>query len=252
MFSPIYFLLLFFTGLIAGLVDSIAGGGGLLTLPVLLGIGLPPHLALGTNKFQSSFGSFTATYYYRKHNVVKIREAVRGIIFTAIGTIIGSWSVQQINSNFLGYLIPWMLLAIAIYTFFSPKLGERDHQRRMSKDLFYMLFGTAFGFYDGFFGPGVGSFWAITFVIMLGFSLTKATGYTKAMNFTSNIVSVAVFIIGGNVSYTIGGVMALGQIIGSAIGARLVIRNGAKLIRPIFITIVLLTTLKLLLQNYLE
>jgi hypothetical protein len=108
----------------------------------------------------------------------------------------------------------------------------------------------AFGFYDCFFGPGVGSFWAIAFVIMLGFSLTKATGYTKAMNFTSNIVSAIVFMIGGNASYTIGIVMALGQIIGSAIGARLVIRKGTKLIRPVFITIVLLTTLKLIYQNY--
>jgi uncharacterized membrane protein YfcA len=246
----ILYPLLFGTGLVAGLIDSISGGGGLLTLPVLLGIGLPPHLALGTNKLQSSFGSFTATYYYRRHNVVKIREALKGIIFTAIGTVIGTWSVQQIDSDFLGYLIPWMLLSIALYTFFSPKLGEKDQHPRVSQNLFYILFGLAFGFYDGFFGPGVGSFWAIAFVIMLGFSLTKATGYTKAMNFTSNIVSAVVFMIGGNASYTIGIVMALGQIIGSAIGARLVIRKGTKLIRPVFITIVLLTTLKLIYQNY--
>jgi uncharacterized protein len=250
--SALLYPFLFLTGLTAGLIDSISGGGGLLTLPVLLGIGMPPHLALGTNKFQSSFGSFTATYYYRRHNVVKIREALKGIIFTAIGTVIGTWSVQQIDSDFLGYLIPWMLFSIAIYTLFSPKLGEKDQHPRWSQSSFYVLFGMAFGFYDGFFGPGVGSFWAIAFVIMLGFSLTKATGYTKAMNFTSNIVSAIVFIIGGNVFYTIGAVMALGQIIGSAIGARLVIWKGAKLIRPVFITIVLLTTLKLLFQNYLK
>lgn len=107
-----------------------------------------------------------------------------------------------------------------------------------------------FGFYDGFFGPGVGSFWAIAFVVMMGFNLTKATGHTKAMNFTSNIVSAVVFIIGGKVIYAIGLVMAAGQILGSVVGARLVIKRGVKLIRPVFITIVILTTIKLLYSNY--
>ncbi len=241
---------LFTTAFVAGLIDSISGGGGLLTLPVLLGIGLPPHVALGTNKFQSSFGSFTATYYYRRHKVVKIREAITGIIFTAIGTVIGTWSVQQIHPEFLSHLIPWLLLCIALYTIFSPRLGTVDQRARLSSNVFYFLFGMLFGFYDGFFGPGVGSFWAIAFVVMMGFNLTKATGHTKAMNFTSNIVSAVVFIIGGKVIYAIGLVMAAGQILGSVVGARLVIKRGVKLIRPVFITIVILTTIKLLYSNY--
>ncbi len=245
------FPLLFITGFTAGLIDAISGGGGLLTLPVLLSVGLPPHIALGTNKFQSSFGSFTSTFYYRKHMVVKIRDAFKGIIFTAIGTVIGTLSVQQVDSNFLNYLIPWLLLCIAIYAIISPKLGEIDHIAKMKTNLFYLVFGLLFGFYDGFFGPGVGSFWAIAFVVFIGFSLTKATGYTKAMNFTSNIISAVVFAIGGNTWYLIGFVMAAGQIIGSVVGARLVVKKGTKLIRPVFITIVILTTLKLLYQNYL-
>ncbi len=241
---------LFITGFVAGLVDSISGGGGLLTLPVLLGIGLPPHLALGTNKFQSSFGSFTSTFYYRRHKVVKIREATMGIIFTAIGTVIGTWLIQQIDSNFLTHLIPWLLFVIVIYTIFTPKLGESEKVAKLSSNLFYALFGISFGFYDGFFGPGVGSFWAITFVVVMGFSLTKATGYTKAMNFTSNIISAITFAIGGNIVIKIGIVMAVGQILGSIIGARLVILKGVRLIRPVFITIVVLTILKLLFENY--
>lgn len=241
---------LFATAFVAGLIDSISGGGGLLTLPVLLGIGLPPHVALGTNKFQSSFGSFTSTYYYRRHKVVKIREASAGIIFTAIGTVIGTWSVQQIHTEFLSHLIPWLLLTIALYTFFSPKLGTADQKPKLTPNIFYFIFGLSFGFYDGFFGPGVGSFWAIAFVLMMGFNLTKATGHTKAMNFTSNIISASVFIIGGKVIYTIGLVMAVGQILGSVVGARLVVKKGAKLIRPVFIMIVILTTLKLLYSNY--
>jgi uncharacterized protein len=241
---------LFATAFTAGLIDSISGGGGLLTLPVLLGIGLPPHMALGTNKLQSSFGSFTSTYYYRRHKVVKIREAITGIIFTAVGTVIGTWLVQQVHAEFLSHLIPWLLLTIAIYTIFSPKLGTLDQRPKLKSNIFYFIFGLLFGFYDGFFGPGVGSFWAIAFVLLMGFNLTKATGYTKAMNFTSNIVSAVVFIIGGKVIYAIGFVMAIGQILGSIVGARLVIKKGAKLIRPVFITIVILTTIKLLYQNY--
>jgi uncharacterized protein len=251
MLESIWFLpLLFATGLTAGLVDSIAGGGGLLTLPVLLGIGLPPHAALGTNKFQSSFGSFTSTMYYRRHNVVSIREGFVGVVFTAIGTVIGAWLVQQVASDFLGHLIPWLLFGIAVYTLFSPKFSDKDSHSRMSKNVFFIAFGLFFGFYDGFFGPGVGSFWAFAFVILLGFNLRKATGFTKLMNFTSNIVSVIMFLIGGNVWFLISLVMGAGQIIGSIIGAHLVIRKGAKLIRPVFITIVILTTLKLLYQNY--
>lgn len=251
MIESIWFLpLLFATGLTAGLVDSIAGGGGLLTLPVLLGIGLPPHAALGTNKFQSSFGSFTSTMYYRRHSVVSIREGIIGVIFTAIGTVIGAWLVQQITSDILSHLIPWLLFAIAIYTFFTPKFSDRDGDVKIPKNVFFIFFGLLFGFYDGFFGPGVGSFWAFAFVVLLGFNLRKATGFTKLMNFTSNIVSVIMFLIGGNVWFLIALVMGAGQIIGSVIGAHLVIRKGAKLIRPVFITIVILTTIKLLHQNY--
>ncbi len=250
--SNFIFLILFATGFTAGLIDSIAGGGGLLTLPVLLGIGLPLHAALGTNKFQSSFGSFTSTIYYRKHNVVSIREGLMGVIFTTIGTILGAWLVQQIASDFLGLLIPWLLLAIATYTFVTPKFSDKDSKAKFSPNVFFFLFGLLFGFYDGFFGPGVGSFWTFALVLLLGFNLRKATGFTKLMNFTSNIVSVVMFHTGRNVWFLIALVMGVGQIIGSIIGAHLVVHKGARLIRPVFITIVILTTLKLLYQNYFQ
>lgn len=245
---PEYLLLtfLFFAGLSAGLIDSIAGGGGLITLPVLLAVGFPPHVALGTNKFQSSFGSFTASFYYIRKGYVDLREALYGIVFTLIGAAAGVISVQLIDAKLLNYIIPFCLIAIIIYTFLSPKLGDIDAKPKFSLMPFYILFGLSLGFYDGFFGPGTGSFWAIAFVAGLGFNLTKATGYTKVMNFTSNIVSFVLFILGGYVVFTAGIVMAIGQIIGSKIGAELVIKNGAKFIRPVFVTIVVLTTLKLL------
>lgn len=241
---------LFITGLAAGTIDSIAGGGGLITLPALLGLGFPPHLALGTNKFQASFGSFTASYYYTKHKLVNFKETLLGIIFTLLGTIAGTISVQLISRNFLNYFIPILLICVIIYTIFTPKLGEIDKHARFSKNTFFVLFGLLLGFYDGFFGPGVGSLWALAFVVGLGFNLTKATGFTKVMNFTSNIVALIIFAISGNVVLFAGLSMAVGQILGARIGSGLVIKRGAKFIRPVFIAIVILTTFKLIYDRF--
>lgn len=246
------YLILFITGLVAGTIDSIAGGGGLITLPVLLGLGFPPHIALGTNKFQSSFGSFTASYYYVRKGGVLLKEALPGIVFTFIGAALGTWSVQQVHSDALNYLIPFLLIAIVIYTFLTPNLGAIDKHARIPANVFYIAFGLSLGFYDGFFGPGTGSFWALAFVVGLGFNLTKATGYTKVMNFTSNIVSFVIFVVGGFVYLPAGLIMAAGQIIGSRIGSGLVLKKGAKFIRPVFITIVILTTLKLLYSRFFQ
>ncbi len=238
--------LLFFVGLVAGWIDSIAGGGGLITVPALLGIGLPPQAALGTNKFQACFGSFTATYHYTRGRVVNLNDASPGIIFTAVGAALGSWSVQQMDPALLRIVIPFLLVLIALYMFFTPQVGERETPPRVARGLFYLLFGIGLGFYDGFFGPGVGSFWAIAMVVGLGFGLTRATGYTKVMNFTSNVVSLVVFALGGHVVWTAGLTMAAGQIVGARLGSGLVIRRGARFIRPIYIGVVLVTTLKLL------
>ncbi len=236
---------LFLTGLSAGLVDSIAGGGGLITIPVMLGVGMPPHIVLGTNKFQGTFGSFTATYYYSRHRIVQWREAVSGILFTAAGAAAGAYAVQHIDSAFLGKLIPVLLVVVLVYVAATPALGERDEHARTTPNIFYLAAGLALGFYDGFFGPGVGSFWAVAFVLALGFNLQKATGYTKLMNFTSNIISLAVFIAGGVVWFEAGIVMAAGQIIGSRLGAKLVIRKGVRFIKPVFLVVVFVTVCKL-------
>lgn len=244
--------ILFLAGLIAGTVDSIAGGGGLITLPVILGFGIPPHAALGTNKFQSSFGSFTASVHYVRKGGVELRQSVSGIVFTLAGTILGAYSVQQIDGSLLNNIIPILLAAIIIYTFFRPNLGEVNQEPKLKENVFYFIFGLLFGFYDGFFGPGVGSFWAFAFVAFLGYNLQKATGYTKVMNFTSNIVSLFMFAIGGNIYYTAGIVMAFGQIIGARIGSGLVIKRGAKFVKPVFITIVILTMMKLIYSSFFQ
>jgi uncharacterized membrane protein YfcA len=240
--------LLFAGATLAGWVDAIAGGGGLVTIPLLLWVGLPPQMALGTNKFQASFGSFTAASYHVRKGTVSLGDALPGILFTLAGAAIGTLAVQRLSTEVLTGVIPFLLLSIAVYMLFTPSLGHRPERPRFPRGAFYAVFGLAFGFYDGFFGPGVGSFWAIAFVLGLGFTLTIATGYTKVMNFTSNIVSCVLFLAGGHVWFLAGVVMAAGQILGSRVGSGMVIRRGVKFIRPIFVTMVILSTLKLL-QN---
>lgn len=234
----------------AGLIDSIAGGGGLIALPALLSIGVPPQVALGTNKFQSMFGVFTAARHYREHGLVKFREERLGFIITFIGAGLGAWTVQQIDSHILGYIIPVFLLFIAVYTIFSPSLGKHQTASKLSKERFFIIFGSLLGFYDGFFGPGVGAFWAIAFMSLLGYEIRKATAHTKVMNLSSNIISVIVFSLGGSVIFLYGIIMAAGQIIGARIGSGLAVKKGIRIIRPLYITIVLATIAKLLYDRF--
>ncbi|MGE5314325.1 MAG: TSUP family transporter [Acidobacteriota bacterium] len=243
-------LITFVTGLVAGILNTIAGGGGLITVPVFLAVGIPPQYALGTNKFQASVGSFTSTEYFVRKGIVRLGEIKWGLALTAIGAVLGSWTVQQIHSDILSDIIPFLLLSIAVYSIFSPKLGMEDVPARMSEQRFYMIFGFLFGFYDGFFGPGVGTFWAMAYVLLLGYNLMKATAYTKVVNFTSNLISFLMFWAGGFVLFGSGLAMAAGQMIGSEIGSHLVLKKGTQFIRPIFITMVLATTLKLIYDRY--
>jgi len=244
------YLILFVTGLVAGFVDSIAGGGGLIALPVLFSVGLPPQIALGTNKLQGSFGTLSASYNYIRKGVVKLDENISGIIFTLIGAILGAWAIQQMQAGFIERLVPVLLLFVFFYTLFTKDLGQVSQAPKIPRQLFYLLFGLGLGFYDGFFGPGTGSFWTAALLILLGLDMKKASGITRIMNFTSNIVALSMFIIGGNVLYSVGFCMAAGQVIGARAGSSLAIRKGAKFIRPVFLTIVFLTIVRLVWQTY--
>lgn len=244
------YTLLFLTGLCSGFVDSIAGGGGLIALPVLLSVGLPPEIALGTNKLQGSFGTLSASYNYIKKGVVKFNESMSGILFTLIGAILGACTIQQMEAGFIEEVIPILLLFVFIYTFFSKDLGYRSTSPKMPQHLFFFLFGLGLGFYDGFFGPGTGSFWTAALLILLGLNMKKASGITRIMNFTSNIVALTLFIIGGNVLYSAGICMAAGQVIGARTGSSLAIKKGIRFIRPIFLTVVFLTIVRLIYLTY--
>ncbi|GFO60421.1 UPF0721 transmembrane protein [Geomonas silvestris] len=248
--APSLFPILFVTGAVAGLIDSIAGGGGLITIPVLLGLGVPPQYALGTNKLQASFGSASAMFHFVKAGTVNLRDARPGVLWTTLGAILGSYTVQQIDPGFLKKFIPFLLLAILCYTIFTPRLGAEEVHPRLPRRWFYFLAGLTLGFYDGFLGPGTGSFWVISIMLGLGFDMRKGTGYTKLFNFVSNIVSLVVFVWGGHVLLWAGLVMGAGQAVGARVGARLVIKKGTSFVRPVFICSVLAVTAKLFYDNY--
>jgi uncharacterized membrane protein YfcA len=243
---------LFGTGLVAGFVDSIAGGGGLITLPVLLSLGGDPQLALGTNKLQASFGSGSAAWHYSQAGAVNLRETWRACVFTFIGAMVGAMGVRQIGPNTLKIVIPLLLIAVAVYSLRNPRLGQKDGPPRLARLPFDLLFGMLLGFYDGFFGPGAGTFWTMAFVLGLGFNLTRATAHTKAVNFSSNICSLLVFALAGQVNYVAGTVMGAGQLIGARFGSQMVMKRGTEFIRPVFITVVLGITGKLLYDTFVK
>jgi uncharacterized membrane protein YfcA len=242
--------LLFAAAFVAGLIDSIAGGGGLITVPVLIGIGLPPQVALGTNKLQASFGSGSAMLHFVRAGTVKLSDCWTGILWTAVGAALGVWTVQLLDASILKQLIPWLLAAIAIYTLLSPRLGAEDSHARMKSTSFYLLFGLTIGFYDGFFGPGTGSFWTMALMMLLGYSMMRATATTKVMNFTSNIVALFFFLSVGQVRFVEGIVMGIGQFLGARVGSKLVITRGTAFIRPVFIAMVLALVGRLMYQNF--
>lgn len=242
--------LLFATGLVAGFVDSIAGGGGLIAVPVLMGLGLDPRLALGTNKLQATFGAASAAGHYARAGTVNLRDCGRGFALSVVGAAFGTLAVQQLDPSFLKRIIPVLLVVVAIYSLVHRRLGAEATSPRMSRAGFDLVFGLGLGFYDGFFGPGTGTFWTMAFMLALGFNMTRATGYTKVMNFGSNIASLAFFLLGGQVLFAAGLVMGAGQLLGARLGSKMVVRRGTEFIRPVFISVVLTLTLKLLYDAY--
>ena len=245
-FGLLGYLALFLTGGLAGFVDSIAGGGGLIALPVLLAFGVPAHQALATNKLQSSFGSFTAATNYARRGLMRPKTLLAGVFHTFIGAVAGAASVRFFSAGFLETLIIFMLAAILIYNLLTPRLGLEPGPARMAPQLFYLLAGLTLGFYDGFFGPGAGSFWTMALVFLAGLNLKTATAQTKLFNFTSNIVSLAVFASFGLVLWGAGLTMGVGQVAGAWAGSTLASKREARFIRYFFLAVTAATIAKLL------
>jgi len=241
-------LQLFFAAIIAGWVDTIAGGGGLITLPAMLTMGIPPAVALATNKVQGSSGTLVASLYFLRKGAIDLNKIRWSILTTFIGSILGGWLVLQINSAALKTVLPVLLIFMGLYFLLSPTVEDIDREPRISYGLFAAFIAPLLGFYDGFFGPGTGTFITLAFVVLCGYSLSKATANAKIHNFTSNVSALIYFLLFGKIYWNVAIVMIIGQAIGSYLGAKMVTKKGVALIRPVVVTVCFVMSLRLLLK----
>ncbi len=244
------YLLLSLAGAAAGFIDAIAGGGGMISVPALLWAGLPPQVALGTNKLQSTCGTLLAVAHYSRAGLIRWRTLHLSIAITFLAAAGGAWAAAITDPAILKRVVPALLIAVAIYMMLNRKLGERPRAARIGMTAFALIFGTALGFYDGFFGPGVGSFWMLACVLALGQDLRAAAGTTKAVNLTSNIAALGAFAFAKCLRFDVGAAMIAGQLAGARLGSAMVISHGARIIRPLFIAVALTMALRLAWQAF--
>ena len=245
MIEPLAYPVMIGVAVVSGFVDSIAGGGGLIMMPALFFAGASPLQALGTNKLQSVFGTGVALRNYWRSGLVEWRPNRLTVAAVFVGAIVGALVVQLLETRVLNLIIPVLLVASALYVLLSPRMTDEDaHHRVTSRG--YAPIGGSIGFYDGFFGPGTGTFFSTSLVALRGYGLTKATALTKLFNWTSNIASVLLFALGGHMLWLLGLCMAVGAMIGGWLGSHTALKFGARLIRPLLVLISLALTGRLL------
>jgi uncharacterized protein len=233
-------------GVLAGVVDAVAGGGGLIALPALLSVGFSPIAALATNKAQGVVGTAAAAFTYWRKGYVALWPMLPGIVFTFVGSYTGAFVVKVIDTSALAIAVPMAIIAVALYFTFSPSIKDVDSTARLKFAIFVPVIGFILGFYDGIFGPGTGSFFMLAFVALFGLAAARASAHTKILNVTSNLAALALFIPSGDVVWPAAAAMAVGQLIGGYLGALTGIRFGAKIIRPLVIIVSIVLAVKLL------
>ncbi len=237
------FLFLVFMGFLSGFIDSISGGGGLISVPALSLTGMPMASILGTNKLQSSIGTSIAVLKYYQHDLLCFVTVYRGLLFGLMGAVCGAILVTHVSNHFMVLLVPFVMLGVYIFNLFNKKIGIHPGKKRLSELAFFSIFGFILGFYDSFVGPGTGNFWLISIVFFLGYTFVEASGYAKVLNLKSNLFSLIIFLYYGKVNFIYGFTMAIGQVAGNYCGAHMVILKGSKMVRPIFMTVVFITIL---------
>lgn len=239
--------LLVFAAFAAGVVDAIAGGGGLITLPALLTVGLPPHLALGTNKGQSVFGSAAALVRFVRGGMVDLRQASLAFPLGLFGSLCGAGLVLFVSPAALKPVVLVLLVVVAVVLTFRPPMEDRVGPPPPKLFLPLRIAAIAFliGAYDGFFGPGTGTFLILAFVSLLGTTVARASADAKVVNFASNLAAVALFGRRGVVVWSVALPMAVGQALGGFCGAHLAVRGGDRLVRKVVLAVVVALAAKL-------
>ena len=230
---------------IAGVVDAIAGGGGLITLPALLAAGLDPHFALGTNKGQSVFGSFASVFRFMRAGLINRARAKVTFPLGALGAFAGAALLLVVDRTVLRPLVLVLLVAAGAFVAIKRPGNTPAGPAPARPLLIGGIIALTIGAYDGFFGPGTGTFLIIAYVTLLKESLPNATADAKVVNFASNLATVTLLGLAGKVVWAISLPMAVGQFLGGLVGAQLAIKRGAPLIRGVVLTVVACLVAKL-------
>ena len=213
-----------------------------------MAVGLPPGVAIATNKIGGIAGSTAATLHFLRMRQIDLKRSRWMMLGTFLGSLVGGFALTRIDSSILQQVIPLLLIGFALYFLLSPRVGAEDRTQRITPALYAATLAPLIGFYDGFFGPGTGTFLAISCVTLLGFNLIKATAQAKLLNLCSNLAAVMFFILHGNIVWAYGLPLLAGQLIGGTIGARLVVTRGHQLIRILMVIMSLIVSVKMLLE----
>lgn len=225
----------------AGFVDAVAGGGGLISLPAYIFAGVPIHVAYGTNKFANCIGTFAACIKFFKSGNIRIKPAVLSVAGALIGSWFGVQLVLILDEKYLKYCLMLILPVVAVFLLFNRNFGCSNESKKLSCKKLYILsfiIGLIIGAYDGFFGPGAGTFLVLSFTSILGFDLITASGNAKVVNAASNLSALIAYILNGKILFTIGIPAAVCAVLGNYIGAHMAIKSGARIIRPIIFVVV--------------
>lgn len=243
-------LILALVAFVAGAVDAVAGGGGLLALPAILLAGAPPVTALATNKLQGMFGTASAALSYARAGVVDLRAQAGPALVAAGAGGTGALLASRIPAEAIRVALPVLLIGVALYFGLARGLGDADRAERMGERTFGATVVPGLAAYDGVLGPGTGSFFMLAFVTLRGMGLLRATAHTKLLNFASNAGSMAVFALVASPWWGVGLAMGVGQALGAQVGARLAVRVGARVIRPLLVAVSLALAARLLWQAW--
>lgn len=246
--APEWLFFLFAVGSVAGFIDTLAGGGGMLTLPALMMSGLNPANALATNKFQGSFGTASATFHFIHSGHLHWRDVKISAFSACLGSACGTVLVRVLDNSILQNIIPLCMLSVALLFLGMPQLGQQTGKARLNVQQFALSFALLIGVYDGFLGPGTGSFFILALICMCGLDLRQATIQTKLLNAVTNFTSLLIFLPSGLIMFLPGILMAAGQIIGAQLASRLIISSGG--IRLIRIMLILVSSVMSVLLAY--
>lgn len=250
--TPMTFLIICPLLFLAGMVDAIGGGGGLISLPAYLIAGVPAHAAIATNKLSSCCGTSLATWRFIRAGLVNFRLAVPAVIAAIIGSSIGANLSLMVPEKIMIYILTG-ILPIAVFLVLNKKLFNDSGTDKITLDkrtyLTASISAFIIGMYDGFYGPGTGTFLLLVLTGAARYTMKEAAGTTKAINLSSNVAAFVTFVIHGKIIYTLGLAAAICSILGNYIGSGLVLGNGQKIVRPLILVVLAILFVKILLGN---